>query len=793
MKIGIIGATGKAGRLIAREAADRGHCITAIIRPGSSGRLEKPYSSIERDIHDIKAEDLKEFDAVVNAFGTSFIKPGNEYQHQTSMESLIKEMEKIPEVRLLCVGGASSLWENTDMKVRVLESIPKDFRAGPENQFKAFEKLQESKVNWTYLSPPKNFDPGGGRTGKYIQGTDFLILNNGGESYASYADYAVAMVDEIENKAHIRKRFTIVSDSLFFNDSKYLYKLSQYPFFRAGGYMGVFLNPQGNDSYGAAEPYLGSRRGTTPYADQNLINFKAIYNDKELPCAVQGTAVELILHTRFGNLYLCFAEPSLLLITGDPGMGIRFYKFNMEGNKFMKSHNDTFWETMHRLSGTLTYKAIKGHGIMDAKWRFEQKTTPNGEIIITPSDPGGSIMVAVEESRWGGVEREIYPSYEQGLLNAKEDWNNFLNLIPSLPEVFNEEREKAAYAIWSHLVGPSGHIKRPLVYMFPNEPGSSWQQWFNSLAVGMKDLTLATELLINPIDAQSPLGQIPHAHDDQRFNGPQPKPCINGWVLKVLMKKHDLGKEISHDKLEYMYSGFGKWADWYLKCRDDDHSGLPQYDCGPESGLDDASCFKIHYQLKMPDLAALLALCFESQGDLAKILGKSNAETEAWYKKSKDLIDLLIRKMWDGKRWTTLVVGTGEKITTETSLYYITLVLGKRLPQEIIDKMADDLSVEGNWLTPYGIAAENMALSNDVALGRHMALAYVLPSTNMLVAEGLYEAGKIDLAKKIARRYCQAVKDGGFSLLINPFRGALGGGGTWTAAAYIFLADLLGR
>ncbi|MCL2881072.1 MAG: NAD(P)H-binding protein, partial [Treponema sp.] len=661
MKIGIIGATGKAGSLIAREAAERGHDITAIIRPGSAGRLERPYKVLERDIFDIKASDLKGFDAVVNAFGTPVSKPGNEYQHQSSMESLIREMELIPEVRLLCVGGASSLWENTDRKVRVLESIPKDFRAVPENQFRAFEKLEASKVNWTYLSPPKNFDPGGGRSGKYIQGTDFLILNNAGESYASYADYAVAMVDEIENKAHIRKRFTIVSDSLFFNDSKYLYKLAQYPFFRAGGYMGVYLNPQGSDAYGAAELYLGSRRGTTVYADQKLIDFKAMYNGKELPCAVQGTAAELIVHTRFGNLYLCFAEPSLLLIKGDPGMGIRFYKFNMEGNKFMKPHGDSAWETMHRLSGTLIYKVLEGHGVMDAKWRFEQLTTPNGEIVVTPSEPTGTVLVAVEESRWGGAIRDSYPSYEQGLESSKNDWKAFLDLVPVLPDVFNEEREKAAWAIWSHLAGPSGGIKRPLVYMFPNEPGSSWQQWFNALAIGSKDLKLATELLINPIDAQSPLGLIPHAYDDQRFNGPQPKPCINGWVLKILMKKHDLGKEIPREKLEYMYSGFGKWADWYLKCRDDDHSGLPQYDCGPESGLDDASCFRTNCQIKMPDLAALLALCFEAQGDLAKILGKENDEAETWYKKSKDLIDLLIKKMWDGQRWNALAVGNGEK------------------------------------------------------------------------------------------------------------------------------------
>jgi hypothetical protein len=679
------------------------------------------------------------------------------------------------------------------MKVRVLESIPKDFRAGPENQFKAFERLKQSKVNWTYLSPPKNFDAGGGRSGKYVQGTDFVILNTAGESYASYADYAIAMVDEIETKAHIGQRFTIVSDSPFFNDSKHLYSIGAYPFFRAGGYMGVFTKQGTDDSFGSADLYLGSRRGMAVVADQYLIGFKAVFGGKELPCAIQAKAAELVIRTRYGNLYLCFAEPSLLLVRGDPGMGIKFYKNAMESNKFMKAHGDSAWETMHRFVGTLTYKAVKGRGVMDAKWRFDQGTTPNGEILITPEESGGAILVAVEESRWSGAVRDTYPDYEQGLESVKKDWEIFLDSIPSLPLGFEEKREAAAYALWSHIVFPSGGIKRPLIYMFPNEPASSWQQWFNALAVSMKDLSLGTELLINPIDAQSPSGQIPHAYDDSRFNAPQPKPCINGWVLKILMKQHDLGKAISRDKLEYMYAGFGRWADWYLKYRDDDQSGLPQCDSGPESGTDDASCFRVHNQLKTPDMAAFLALCFEAQGDLAKILGKSAAETDTWYAKSRDLIDLLIKKMWNGKRWIALVTGTGEEVATASSLYYQTIVLGKRLPWEIINKMAEDLSVEDGWLTPYGIASENLSSSDDLAMGMHMATAYILPSTNMLIAEGLYEAGKIDLAKKIARRYCQAVKDGGFSLLINPFRGARGGGGTWAACAYIFLADLLGR
>jgi hypothetical protein len=94
----------------------------------------------------------------------------------------------------------------------ILESIPEEYIAVPYNMAKAFEALKQSGVhNWTFFSPASNFDPAGARTGSYTLGNDVMILNEQGESYISYADYAVAMVDEIENKQFVGRRFTAVS------------------------------------------------------------------------------------------------------------------------------------------------------------------------------------------------------------------------------------------------------------------------------------------------------------------------------------------------------------------------------------------------------------------------------------------------------------------------------------------------------------------------------------------------------------------------------------------------------
>jgi len=210
MRIAVIGATGKQGNLVVQEALKKGYDVTAIVRDKAkitSGLVKV----IEKDIFDITADDVKKFDVVVDAFRAP---NGKEEQHETSMKSLIRVFEAVPDTRLVVVGGAGSLYVDTEKTVQVMdtEGFPDAFKPTASNMGKGFEALKKSGVNWTYFSPAADFDFSGIRTGSYTLGEDNLIVNKGGESYVSYADYAVALVDEIEKKDHIRKRFTAVSE-----------------------------------------------------------------------------------------------------------------------------------------------------------------------------------------------------------------------------------------------------------------------------------------------------------------------------------------------------------------------------------------------------------------------------------------------------------------------------------------------------------------------------------------------------------------------------------------------------
>lgn len=212
MKIGIIGASGKAGSLILKEALTRGHEVRAIVRDEARVQIQGA-SILEKDIFDLKAEDIKEFDVVVNAFGAA---QGKEHLHVDAGKILIEAMKGAPQTKLIVVGGAGSLFVDEAKTIRVLDTpeFPKEYLATAFNQSKNLGDLQNATdIQWTFISPSAFFDPQGNRTGRYKLGKDNLLVNSKGESYVSYADFALAVLDEIENPQHINQRFTVVAEA----------------------------------------------------------------------------------------------------------------------------------------------------------------------------------------------------------------------------------------------------------------------------------------------------------------------------------------------------------------------------------------------------------------------------------------------------------------------------------------------------------------------------------------------------------------------------------------------------
>ena len=209
MKLAVVCANGKAGKLIVDEALRRELDVTAIVR--GENKTSAPHT-LKREIMEISADDLKGFDAVINAYGGWT--PEALAMHTPYLMHLCDVLAG-SDTRLLVVGGAGSLYVNPEHTMQLFQApnFPEDYKPIAEAQVKELDALRKrDAVRWTFVSPAADFRPDGERTGKYILAGEEFTVNAKGESVISYADYAVAMIDEAVKGNHIRQRISVLGE-----------------------------------------------------------------------------------------------------------------------------------------------------------------------------------------------------------------------------------------------------------------------------------------------------------------------------------------------------------------------------------------------------------------------------------------------------------------------------------------------------------------------------------------------------------------------------------------------------
>lgn len=207
MKIAVVAANGKAGQLIVKEALERGHQVTAIVR---SENKTAATSVLQKDIHELTKEDLAGFDVVVSAFGAWT--PETFPQHTSTLQVLTKALAG-SSTRLFVVGGAGSLYLDEGRSLRLMEApdFPAAYLPIAEAMAKGLDFLRTvTDLNWVYVSPAADFQDAGEKTGHYILAGEVFTLNSKGESIISYADFALALVDEIEANRFNQERISVL-------------------------------------------------------------------------------------------------------------------------------------------------------------------------------------------------------------------------------------------------------------------------------------------------------------------------------------------------------------------------------------------------------------------------------------------------------------------------------------------------------------------------------------------------------------------------------------------------------
>ena len=209
MKIAIIGANGKTGVNLVKEALKQGYDVTAIVR--NKEYKNSDIKVVYKDVLELTKADLACFDAVISAFAAWTLEA---FPLHKKIAKHLADALSGTKTRLLVIGGAGTLLVD-DKGTMAMDTpgFPPECmgvaRAAAES---FFELKTKSDVLWTYVSPAGDYDADGARTGKYVLGNDHVILNSQNESYISYADLAIAIIDELKNGAFVQKRFTAVGE-----------------------------------------------------------------------------------------------------------------------------------------------------------------------------------------------------------------------------------------------------------------------------------------------------------------------------------------------------------------------------------------------------------------------------------------------------------------------------------------------------------------------------------------------------------------------------------------------------
>lgn len=211
MNIALIGATGFVGAPILSELLSRGHTVTALVRNLGKIPLQKGLALVAADALDAGqvAKAVAGHDAVISAYNPGWGEAKIYDLHLQASKAIVDGVKQAGVKRLLVVGGAGSLYVAPGLQLVDTPQFPAEYKQGALAAREALNQLRlETSLDWSFVSPPIGLAPGE-RTGKYRLGGDDLLPGQGDKPAGiSVADLAVAIVDEIENARHVRRRFT---------------------------------------------------------------------------------------------------------------------------------------------------------------------------------------------------------------------------------------------------------------------------------------------------------------------------------------------------------------------------------------------------------------------------------------------------------------------------------------------------------------------------------------------------------------------------------------------------------
>lgn len=507
---------------------------------------------------------------------------------------------------------------------------------------------------------------------------------------------------------------------------------------------------------------------TSPF----LFNLRLMHGKSEVRYTYFSDAGSLRMDSETGDVRFALTDREQMRIIGQ-GVTLRIElcpavpEMGMTACHGVRSLPGGAYEAVFGTFGKFLFKPLKGKVETICPWN-EEKSGYDSVIFDLVPDETGIFETAVHDDMIEfDIDDTMYQHFDDIVSESLESYEDFRKKYRKPARGYEELFDYAVYEIWSHRTKASGGFKEPGILFQCSISGVfSWQQSYHGMTM-LGDPKEGWRQICSLFRYQDErTGRLPSFIFYVGGANPGMQPPFQGFALDTLIRM--AGDDfLTADECEAMYPRFVKWIEYWLNTRSagrgDDVTAINNPN---ESGWDDASIFRDGFPVQNPDIMAFMTALMDMASRLAKGCGKTS-DAENWKSRSGKLLDTLVNEFWDGDKFATFV--NGKPVDSMSVVCYQPILLGDRLPQDIIDKCAERLTEEGHFLTEIGLATESLKSPLCDYSARTFIAGRVVAPPHMPILVGLNAAGKKKEAALIARRWCDNVKEKGIILGFAPY------------------------
>lgn len=374
---------------------------------------------------------------------------------------------------------------------------------------------------------------------------------------------------------------------------------------------------------------------------------------------------------------------------------------------------------------------------------------------VTMQASAGSV-IRLDECWEHMGERQPVASFDECLAAQRKSYEAFLSKLPKPLAGDEKLMELAAYGLWSAVAFARGNYKRDCMLVSKNYMCGmwSWDHCFAAMATSFVSPERAWDQLMCMFDNQREDGRIADCIEAVKSEWGYLKPPIHGLTLGILRSN----MELSEAQRREAYEKLSKWAMYWITYRDLEGEGIPRYLHGNDSGWDNNTVFDHKGNIQSAELPAYLIQMINELIDLAAEFDPESIP--AWKERAERLRKAMLDELFVNNLPIARLADTKEQVGLYSPLPYMSISLGRDLPEEVRTAMLSKLD-DPNFLTPYGIASE--ALNSPEYQLDGYSRGSVWSYGQFLPVVGLRKLGEIEYTKKIMKGFLTCCRKGGFS------------------------------